>query len=46
MEWYAFGVDKILMFLLAGTSFLAIILTIMFGISLVEKGPRKYIEMN
>ena len=35
MEWYAFGVDKILMFLLAGTSFLAIILTIMFCIIIV-----------
>ena len=46
MEWYAFGVEKILMFVLAGTAFLAIIVTIMFGISLVEKGPRKDIEMN
>jgi hypothetical protein len=44
MEWYAFGLDKVLMFLLAGTSFLAIVLTVMFGISLVEKGLGKHIE--
>ena len=46
MEWYTFGLDKFFMFLFAASSGLAIILTIMFGKSRIERGPRKYIEMN
>ena len=44
MEWYAFGLDRILMFLLAFSSALVIVLTAMFGKD--ERGPKKYIEMN
>jgi hypothetical protein len=44
MEWYTFGLDRILMFLLAFSSALGIVLTVMFGKD--ERGPNKYIEMN
>ena len=44
MEWYTFGLDRILMFLLAVSSALVIVLAVMFGKD--EKGPRKYIEMS
>jgi len=44
MEWYTFGLDKLLMFIFAVSSALVIILAVMFGKD--EKGPRKYIEMN
>ena len=44
MEWYAFGLDRILMFLLAVSSALVIVLAVMFGKD--EKGPRKYTEMS
>ena len=44
MESYAFGFDGILMFLLAVSSALGIVLAVMFGKD--EKGPRKYIEMS
>ena len=44
MEWYTFGLDKLLMFVFAVSSALVIILAVMFGKD--EKGPRKYIEMN
>ena len=46
MEWYTFGLDKILMFIFAASSTLAIILTIMFLRSVIEKVPKKYVEMN
>ena len=41
MEWYTFGLDRILMFLLAVSSALVIVLAVMFGKD--EKEPRKYI---
>ena len=44
MEWYAFGLDRILMFLFAVSSALVIVLAVMFGKD--EKGPKKYIKMN
>ena len=44
MEWYTFGLDRILMFLLVFSSALVIVLAIMFGKD--EKGPKKYIKMN
>ena len=44
MEWYTFGLDIILMFLLAFSSALVIILAVMFGKD--ERGPKKYIEMS
>ena len=44
MEWYTFGLDRILMFLLAFSSALVIVLAVMFGKD--ERGPKKYIEMN
>ena len=43
MEWYT-GLDRILMFLLAFSSALVIVLAVMFGKD--ERGPKKYIEMN
>ena len=46
MEWYTFGLDRILMFLFAVSSALVIVLTVMFGKSVIERGPRKYIGMN
>ena len=46
MEWYAFGSDRILMFLNSFTVILVIILTVMFEKSVIERGPKKYIEMN
>ena len=44
MEWYSFGLDRILMFLLAFCSALVVALAVMFGKD--ERGPKKYIEMN
>ena len=44
MEWYTFGLDRILMFLFAVSSALVIVLAVMFGKD--EKRPRKYIEMS
>ena len=44
MEWYTFGLDKILMFLFAVSSALVIVLAVMFGKD--ESGPKKYIQMN
>ena len=44
MEWYTFGLDKMLMFIFAVPSALAIVLAGMFGRD--ERGPRKYIEMS
>ena len=44
MEWYTFGLDRILMFLLAVSSALGIVLAVMFGKD--ERGPKKYIQMN
>ena len=44
MEWYTFGLDRLLMFILAFSSALVIILAVMFGKD--ERGPKKYIEMN
>ena len=44
MEWNTFGLDRILMFLLAFSSALGIVFAVMFGKD--ERGPKKYIEMN
>ena len=44
MEWYTFGLDRILMFLFAVSSALVIVLAVMFGKD--ERGPKKYIQMN
>ena len=44
MEWYSFGLDRILIFLLAFSSALGIVFAVMFGKD--ERGPKKYIEMN
>ena len=44
MEWYTFGLDRILMFLFAVSFALVIVLAVMFGKD--ERGPKKYIEMN
>ena len=44
MEWYTFGLDRILMFLLAVSSALGIVLAVMFKKD--ERGPRKYVEMS
>ena len=44
MEWYTFGLDRILMFLLAVSSALVIVLAVMFGKD--ERGPKKYVDMN
>jgi disulfide bond formation protein DsbB len=44
MEWYTFGLDRILMFLFAVFSALVIVLAVMFGKD--ERGPKKYIQMN
>ncbi len=46
MGWYTFGLDKMLMFIFATSSAVVIVLTIMFLKSVIEKGPKKYIEMN
>jgi hypothetical protein len=46
MEWYTFGLDKVLMFIFATSSATVIVLTVMFLKSVIEKGPKKYIEMN
>ncbi|GEM_PF-1448455 len=46
MEWYTFGLDKMLMFIFATSSAMVIVLTVMFLKSVIEKGPKKYIEMN
>jgi hypothetical protein len=46
MEWYAFGLDKIMMFLFAFSCAGGIVLAVMFSKSLVERGPRKYIKMS
>ena len=39
MEWYAFELDRILMFLLAFSSALVIVLAVMFGKD--ERGPEE-----
>ena len=44
MGWYTFELDRILMFLLAFSSALVIVLAVMFGKD--ERGSKKYIEMN
>ena len=44
MEWYIFGLDRIMMFLFAFSSALVIVIAVMFGKD--ERGPKKYIEMN
>tara|TARA_B100002003_G_scaffold202107_1_gene194152 strand:+ start:174 stop:308 length:135 start_codon:yes stop_codon:yes gene_type:complete len=44
MEWYTFGLDKMLMFIFAVSLALAIVLAVMFGMD--ERGLRKYIEMS
>jgi hypothetical protein len=44
MEWYTFGLDRIMMFLFAFFSALVIVIAVMFGKD--ERGPKKYIEMN
>jgi hypothetical protein len=44
MEWYTFGLDRIMMFLFAFSSALVIALAVMFGKD--ERRPKKYIEMN
>ena len=46
MEWYTFGLDKLLMFIFATSSAMGIVLTVMFLKSVIEKGPKKYVEMN
>jgi hypothetical protein len=46
MEWYAFGSDRILMFLNSFTVAFVIILTVMFEEFVIERGPKKYIEIN
>jgi hypothetical protein len=46
MEWYAVGLDRVLMFYAAFLAILVIILTVMFGKSVIERGPKKYIEMD
>ena len=46
MEWYTFGLDKMLMFIFATSSAMVIVLTVMFLKSVIEKGPKKYVEMN
>jgi len=46
MEWYTFGLDRMLMFYAAFLVALVIILTVMFGKSVIERGPEKYIEMD
>jgi hypothetical protein len=40
MEWYAFGSDRILMFLNSFAIVLVIIVTEMFEISIIERGPK------
>ena len=44
MDWYTFGLDRIMMFLFAFAAALVVILTVMFGKD--ERGPKRYIEMN
>ena len=44
MEWYTFGLDRVLMVSFAVSSALVIVLAVMFGKD--ERGPDKYIEMN
>jgi len=44
MEWYTFGLDRIMMFLCAFAVALVVILTVMFGKD--ERGPKRYVEMN
>ena len=44
MEWYTFGLDRIMMFLFAFSSALVIVIAVMFGKD--ERGPKKYIDMN
>jgi hypothetical protein len=46
MEWYTFGLDKMLMFIFFFFSAMVIVLTVMFLKSVIEKGPKKYVEMN
>ena len=45
MEWYPFGLDRMLMFLFSFSVALIIILTVMFHQSVIERGPRKYVDM-
>ena len=46
MEWYMFDLNRFFIFLFAVSSGLAIVLTIVFGKSVIERGPDKHIEMN
>ena len=46
MERYAFGLDRVLMFYAAFLAILVITLTVMFEKSVIERGPKKYIEMD
>jgi hypothetical protein len=46
MEWYTFGLDRIFMFLSSISASLVIILTVMFEKSVIERGPKKYVEMD
>ena len=46
MEWYTFGLDRIMMFLCSFFVALVVILTVMFKTSIIERGPKKYIEMD
>ena len=46
MEWYVIGLDRVLMFYADFLAILVIILTVMFGKSVIERGPEKYIEMD
>jgi hypothetical protein len=46
MEWYDFRSDRKLMFLNSFAVVLVIILTVMFEKSVIERGPKKYIEMD
>jgi hypothetical protein len=46
IEWCAFGLDRLFMFLFAVSSGLAIVLTVMFSKSAIERGIKKYINMD
>ena len=46
MGWYDFRSDRQLMFLNSFAVALVIILTVMFEKSVIERGPKKYIEMD
>ena len=46
MEWYPFALDRMLIFLFSFSVALIIILTVMFHRSVIERGPRKYIDID